>query len=137
MAYSNSKSATFRASLIWLSGLLHEAIEIVCSRDALQPPGIRGIVMGVSLLSLSPFRPMSLAMANDSSNSLEMENGNALTFERVLQRPTPGRLWTTDRPRMRYPLSRSFHPRVNISRCSLSPSELQTPLLIIVMTKSR
>jgi len=29
--------------------------------------------------------------------------GNALTFERVLQRPTPSHLWTTGRSRMRYP----------------------------------
>jgi len=33
---------------------------------------------------------------------------NALTFERVLQRPAPSHLWTSNRPRMRYPTSQQL-----------------------------
>ena len=49
--------------------------------------------MGVNLLS--PLRPV---LGNDEP-LIELL-GNALTFERVLQRPAPSHLWATDRPRM-------------------------------------
>jgi len=52
--------------------------------------------MGVNLLS--PLRPV---LGNDEP-LIELL-GNALTFERVLQRPAPSHLWATDRLRMRYP----------------------------------
>jgi len=47
---------------------------------------------------MSPLRPV----LRNGEPLIELL-GNALTFERVLQRPTPSHLWTTDRPRMRYP----------------------------------
>jgi len=61
-----------------------------------QAPGGLGWEMGVSLLS--PLRPV----LRNGEPYIELL-GDALTFERVLQRPTQSHLWTTDRPRMRYP----------------------------------
>jgi len=74
---------------------LHKAIVIVYSRSALQPSGIRRFGIGVS--QLSPLWPV----LRNGKPFIELL-GNALTFERVLQRPTPSHLWTTGRPRMRY-----------------------------------
>jgi len=75
---------------------LHKAILIVHSRGALQPSGIRMSGIGVSQLS-----PLSPVLCNGKP-FIELL-GNALTFERVLQRPTPGHLWTTGGSRIRYP----------------------------------
>ena len=47
---------------------------------------------------LSPLRPV----LGNGDPLIEILR-NALTFERVLQRPAPSHLWTTNRPRMRYP----------------------------------
>jgi len=71
---------------------LHKAILIVYSRDVLQPSGIRRFGIGVILLY--PLWPV----LRNGEPLIELL-GNALTFERVLQRPTPSHLWTTDRPR--------------------------------------
>jgi len=77
---------------------LHKAIVLnVYSRDILQPSGIRRVGIGVSLLS-----PLWPVLRNGEPLIIELL-GNTLTFERVLQRPTPSHLWTSDRPKMRYP----------------------------------
>jgi len=89
---------TLRTSLTGLSVLLRNAIVIIYSRDVLQPPGIRRFGNGVS--QLSPFRP-----ALDNGDPLIVFYRNALTIERVLQRPAPSHLWTTSRSRIRYPTS--------------------------------
>jgi len=75
---------------------LHKPIAIVYSRGVLQPSGIRRFGIGVS--QLSPLRPVLC-----NGKPLIEHLGNALTFERVLQRPTPSHLWTSNRPRMCYP----------------------------------
>jgi hypothetical protein len=89
---------TFRTSLTGLSVLLRNAIVIIFSRGVLQPSGIRRFGNGVS--QLSPLRPV-LGNGDPLIENLR----NALTFERVLQRPAPSQLWTTNRSRMRYPAS--------------------------------
>jgi len=75
---------------------LRNAIVIIFSRGTLQPSGIRRFGNGMS--QLSPLRP---ALGN--GDPLIEILRNALTFERVLQRPAPSHLWTTNRSRMRYP----------------------------------
>jgi len=57
--------------------------------------------MGVSLLS-----PLWPVLRN--GNPLIELLGNALTFERVLQRPSPSHLWTTGGPRIRSPTSQQL-----------------------------
>ena len=81
-----------------LSVLLRKAIVIIFSRGVLQPSGIRRFGNGVSQLS-----PLRTVFGND--DPLIEFLLNALTFERVLQRPAPSHLWTTNRSRMRYPTS--------------------------------
>jgi len=71
-----------------LSVLLHNSIVIIYSRGALQPSGIRRFGNGVS--QLSPLRPV-LGNGGPLTEFLR----NALTFERVLQRPAPSHLWTS------------------------------------------
>jgi len=77
---------------------LRNAIVIILSRGVLQPPGIRRFGNGVS--QLSPLRPV----LGNGDPLIEILR-NALTVERVLQRPAPSHLWTTNRSRMRYPTS--------------------------------
>ena len=93
-----TENVTFRTSLTGLSVLLRNAIVIIYSRGVLQPSGIRRFGSGVS--QLSPLRPV----LGNGDPLIEILR-NALTFERVLQRPAPSHLWTTNRPRMRYPTS--------------------------------
>jgi hypothetical protein len=88
VAYSNRKK--FRTILTGLSVHLRNIIVIICSRGALQPSGIRRFGDGVS--QLSPLRPV-LGNGDPLIENLR----NALTFERVLQRPAPSHLWTTNR----------------------------------------
>ena len=82
---------TFRTSLIGLSVLLHKAIAIVYSRGVLRR-------FRIEVSQVSPLWPV----LRNGKPFIELL-GNALAFERVLQRPTPSHRWTTDRPRMRYP----------------------------------
>ena len=65
-----------------LSVLSNKAVVIVYSRGVLQPSGIRRFGIGVSLLS-----PLWSVLRN--GEPLIELLGNALTFEHVLQRPTP------------------------------------------------
>jgi len=92
------KNVTFRTSLTGLSALLRNTIAIIYSRGTLQPSGIRRFGNGVS--QLSPLRPVL-----GNGEPLIKILRNALTFERVLQRPAPSHLWTTARSRIRYPAS--------------------------------
>jgi hypothetical protein len=87
VAYSNRKYVIFRASLTGLSVVLRNAIVIIYSRGVLQLLGIRRFENCVGLLS--PLRP---AVGNGDPLELEFLRPskslrNALTFERVLQRP--------------------------------------------------
>ena len=75
---------------------MRNAIVIIFSRGVLQPSGIRRFVNGVS--ELSPLRPV----LGNGDTLIEFLR-NALTFERVLQRPAQSHLWTTNRSRKRYP----------------------------------
>ena len=77
---------------------MRNAIVIIYSRGVLQPSGIRRFGNGAS--QLSPLRPV-LGNVDPLIEFLR----NALTSERVLQRPAPSHLWTTNRSRMRYPTS--------------------------------
>jgi len=77
---------------------LRNAIAIIFSRGVPQPSGIRRFGNGVS--KLSPLRPV----LGNGDLLIEILQ-NALTFERVLQRPAPSHLWTTNRSRMLYPTS--------------------------------
>ena len=98
------KNVTFRKALTGLSVLLRNAIVVIYSRGALQPLGIRRYANGVN--QLSPLRPV---LGNDDPLNKILQN--ALTFERVLQRPAPicrsppSHLWTTNRSRIRYSTS--------------------------------
>ena len=82
---------TFRTSLIGLSVLLHKAIAIVYSRGVLRR-------FRIEVSQVSPLWPV----LRNGKPFIELL-GNALAFERVLQRPTLRHLWTTGRSRMRYP----------------------------------
>jgi len=64
---------------------MRNAIVIINSRGVLQPSGIRRFWNGVS--QLSPLRPV-LVIGNYGDPLIEILQ-NALTFERVLQRPAP------------------------------------------------
>jgi len=64
---------------------LRNAIGIIFSRGALLPPGIRRFGNGVS--QLSPLRPVL-----DYGDPLTEILRNALSIERVLQRPAPNHL---------------------------------------------
>ena len=77
---------------------MRNAIVIIFSRGVLQPSGIRRFGNGVSQLS-----PLRHVLGN--GDPLIEILRNALTFERVLQRPAPSHLRTTNRSRMRYPTS--------------------------------
>ena len=48
------------------------------------------------MILLSPLQPILR-----NGNTLLKFLGNAVTGERILQRPIPRHLWATDRPRMR------------------------------------
>jgi len=72
---------------------------VQCSRGVLQPAGIRRFGIGVS--QLPPLRPAVLGNGDPLIGILR----NALTFERILQRPAPSHLWTTNRSKMRYSTS--------------------------------
>ena len=72
---------------------MRNVIVIIYSRGVLQPSGIRSFGNGVS--QLSPLRPVRPVLGN--GNPLIEILRNALTFERVLQRPAPSHLWTTNR----------------------------------------
>ena len=89
---------TFRTSLTGLSAFLRNEIVIIYSRGVLQPSGIRRFGNGVS--QLPPLRPV-LGNGDPLIEFLRI----AFTIERVLQRPAPTYLWTTNRSRMRYPTS--------------------------------
>ena len=77
---------------------LRNAIVIIYSRGALQPSTIRRFGNGVSQLS-------ALRRVLGNGDALIEFLRNALIIERVLQRPAPNHLWTTNRSRMRYPTS--------------------------------
>jgi len=77
---------------------LRNAVVKIYSRGVLQPSGIRRFGNGAS--QLSPLRPVL-----GNGDALIEVLRNALTFERVLQRPAQIHLWTTDRSRMQYPTS--------------------------------
>ena len=66
---------------------MRNAVVIIYSRGVLQPSGIRRFGNGVS--QLSPLRPV-LGNGDPLIEILQ----NALTFERVLQRPAPSFLWS-------------------------------------------
>jgi hypothetical protein len=82
MWYIATENVTFRTSLTGLRVLLRNAVVI-----------IRRFGKGVS--QLSQLRPV-LGNGNPLIEFLR----NALTTERVLQRPARSHLWTTNRPRM-------------------------------------
>ena len=64
---------------------MRNAIVIIFSRGVLQPSGIRRFGNGVSKLS-----PLRLVLGNGNYGDPLIEFlQNALTFERVLQRPVP------------------------------------------------
>jgi len=57
-------------------------------------------IKGFGVSQLSPLQPV----LGNGDPLIEILR-NALTFERVLQRPAPSHLWTSNRSRMRYPTS--------------------------------
>jgi len=71
--------------------LLRNAIVIICSRGVLQPSGIRRFGNGMS--QLSPLRPALVGI--DGDPIIEFLR-NALTTERVLQRPAPSHKSSVD-----------------------------------------
>ena len=83
---------------------MRNEIVIIFSRGVLQPSGISRFGNGVS--QLSPLRPV-LGTGDPLIEILR----NALTFVRVLQRPAPSHLWTTNRSRMRYPTEVQIHTK--------------------------
>ena len=85
-----SDRPTCSTSLTGLSVLLRNAIVIIFSRGDLQPSGIRRFGNGVS--QLSPLRPV----LGNGDPLIEILR-NALTSERVLQRPAPIHLWVLAR----------------------------------------
>jgi len=72
------------------------------------------------VILLSPLRP---ALGN--CEPLIELLGNALTFERVLQRPARSYVWTTGRPRMRYPTCQQlpWHPAYGYTCDVASPTK--------------
>jgi len=64
---------------------------------------------------LSPLRPV----LGNGEKLIELL-GNTPTFERVLQRPPPSRLWTTGRLRVRYSISQQlpWRPRLTDIRAT-------------------
>ena len=67
---------------------MRNEIVIIFSQGVFQPPGISRFGNGVS--QLSPLRP---ALGNGDPLIEILRNRNALSFERVLQRPAPSHLW--------------------------------------------
>jgi len=87
---SSRKSVTFRTSLTGLSALFAKRHYHLKSSIRHRASGsIRRSGFGVSLLS--PLRSVIRQRPTP---------GNAITGERILQRPTPRHLWATDQPRM-------------------------------------
>ena len=92
-------------SAIWLAEVVqqadkteHSTFEYINSGLALT--FLRSLTTTASSKEKYPLRPV----LGNGDPLIEILR-NALTFERALQRPAPGHLWTTNRPRMRYPTS--------------------------------